>query len=156
MDAVKDLRKEMSVPLVISGNIYGLDDAISAMDITKADGVMVARGGVGNPFLCTQINEYFQSGRRLENPTVHQEIQWCKEFSDMLINEKGEDCAMRRLKSIAPKFVSGCHRCREYHLRLATETVDREHLIAILDEIDLRMGDERINCDGRRVCSEGC
>jgi len=121
------------------------------MEKTRASAVMVARGGVGNPFLCTQIDEYFRSGKRLENPTVHQQIEWCIQLTDMLIAEKGEECAVRKLRSIAPKFVSGCHRCREYRLRLATETVDRESLISILDEIDRKMGLERINMDGRRT-----
>ncbi|MBE6528464.1 MAG: tRNA-dihydrouridine synthase family protein [Thermoplasmata archaeon] len=150
-DIIEGLQKEMSVPLIVSGNIYSMDDAIDAMDITGATGVMVARGGVGNPFLCRQIDEYYRTGRKLENPTVHQQIEWCIQLTDMLIGEKGEDCAIRKLRSIAPKFVSGCHRCREYRLRLATETVDRGHLVSILNEIDSRMGLEQINMDGRRT-----
>jgi tRNA-dihydrouridine synthase len=150
-DVIEGLQDEMSVPLIVSGNIYGLDDAIESMAITGAKGVMVARGGVGNPFLVTQIDEYFRSGSRLPNPTVHQQIEWCIQLADMLIEEKGEDVAVRRLRSIAPKFVSGCHRCREYRLRLATETVDRESMVAILEEIDRRMGLEQINMDGRRT-----
>ncbi|MBP5735590.1 MAG: tRNA-dihydrouridine synthase [Candidatus Methanomethylophilaceae archaeon] len=128
-----------------------MEDAVDAIGITGATGVMVARGGVGNPFLCTQIDEYFRSGKKLENPTVHQQIEWCIQLTDMLIDEKGEDCAIRKLRSIAPKFVSGCHRCREYRLRLATETVDRAHLVSILQEIDGKMGLEQINMDGRRT-----
>ena len=150
-DVIEGLQKEMSVPLIVSGNIYSLEDAVDAIGITGATGVMVARGGVGNPFLCTQIDEYFRSGKKLENPTVHQQIEWCIQLTDMLIDEKGEDCAIRKLRSIAPKFVSGCHRCREYRLRLATETVDRAHLVSILQEIDGKMGLEQINMDGRRT-----
>ena len=150
-DIIKGLQKEISVPLIVSGNIYSLDDAIDAMSTTDATAVMVARGGVGNPFLCTQIDEYFRTGKRLLNPTIHQQIEWCVQLADMLIDEKGEDCAIRKLRSIAPKFVSGCHRCREYRLRLATETVDRDSLVSILDEIDRKMGLEQINMDGRRT-----
>ena len=150
-DVIEGLQKEMSVPLIVSGNIYSLEDAIDAMDITKATAVMVARGGVGNPYLCTQIDEYFRTGKKLPNPTVHQQIEWCIQLADMLIEEKGEECAVRKLRSIAPKFVSGCHRCREYRLRLATETDDRQSLVDILDEIDRKMGLEQINTDGRRT-----
>ncbi len=150
-EEVRDLRDRMDVPLIISGNIYSLDNAIDAMDITGADAVMVARGGVGNPFLVTQIDEYYRSGERLPNPTVHQQIEWCIQLADMLIDEKGEECAVRKLRSIAPKFVSGCHRCREYRLRLATETDDRQSMVGILEEIDSRMGLEQINTDGRRT-----
>ncbi len=150
-DAIRDLQKEISVPLIVSGNIYDLDDAISAMDITSATAVMVARGGVGNPFLVTQIDEYYRSGRRLPNPTVSQQIQWCIRLTDMLIGEKGEEVAIRKLRSIAPKFVSGCHRCREYRLRIATQIDTRDDLVGILEEIDRKMGLEQINTDGRRT-----
>lgn len=148
-DTIQGLQDSLSVPLIVSGNIYTLDDAIAAMASTKATGVIVARGGVGDPFLVTQIDEYFRSGRKLESPTVSQQIEWCKQLTDMLIQEKGTDAAIRKLRSIAPKFVSGCHCCREYRLRLATGTVSRESLFAILDEIDSKMGSDRINSDGR-------
>ncbi len=150
-ETISDLQREMSVPLIVSGNIYSLDDAIDSMGITKASAVMVARGGVGNPFLVRQIDEYFRTGRRLPNPTVSQQVCWCKEFAEMLIEEKGEEVAIRKLRSIAPKFVSGCHRCRELRLRLATEIDDRYDLFTILDEIDSSMGMEQINTDGRRT-----
>ena len=42
---------------------------------------MVARGGVGNPFLITQIDAWFRYGRRLPNPTVAQQIDWCMQLS---------------------------------------------------------------------------
>ena len=63
-ELLKDLRKEMSVPLMVSGNIYTLDDAIRALDITGAEAVMVARGGVGNPFLIKQIKTFYEPGER--------------------------------------------------------------------------------------------
>jgi len=150
-DEIEGLQDRMSVPLIVSGNIYLLDDAIDAMERTGAKGVMVARGGVGNPFLVTQIKEYFQTGKKLENPTVHQQIEWCLQLADMLTEEKGEEQAVRKLRSIAPKFVSGCHRCREYRLRLATEIDGLDDLRSILAEIDSKMGLERINMDGRRT-----
>jgi tRNA-dihydrouridine synthase B len=150
-EAIADLQDAMSVPLIVSGNIYLLDDAIDAMDRTGATAVMVARGGVGNPYLVTQIDEFCRTGRRLENPTVSQQIEWCMELTDALISEKGEETAIRKMRSIAPKFVSGCHRCREYRLRIATGIDDRQDLVDILEEIDRRMGMERINMDGRRT-----
>lgn len=144
-DAVEGLQKEMSVPLIISGNIYQLDDAVNARDVTGAQAVMVARGGVGNPFLVTQIDRYFRTGERLQNPTISQQIEWCIQFIDMLIEEVGDDKAMRKLRCFAPKFIAGCHRCRIYRNDLATKVHSRESLISLLSEIGSKMGDERIN-----------
>ena len=57
-DLVKNLRDEMNIPLLVSGNINTVEDALKAMEITHADGVMIARGGVGNPKLIANLNHY--------------------------------------------------------------------------------------------------
>ena len=134
-EILRGLKSKMSVPLVISGNIYTLDDAINAIDITGADAVMVARGGVGNPWLIKQIDHYFKTGIRLENVDVLTQINYCLELADYLIEEKGEETAMRIYRSIAPKFFSGFHNAKAYKNRLSTELVDRNSLIKILDDI---------------------
>ena len=138
------LRQRMSVPLAISGNIYSLDDAIYAMDISGAEAVMIARGGVGNPFLVTQIDRYFRTGERLPNPTVRQQAEWCISLMNELSEHMDEDTLIRKMRCYAPKFIAGCHRCREHRLRLATMTDSRESLIRMLDSIVSEMGDARI------------
>ena len=134
-DMLKGLRSQMKVPLVISGNINTLDDAINALEITGADAVMVARGGIGNPFLLTQINEYFNSGNRLESPSLKEQLQWCYELGTKVVKEKGEDRGMRIYRSIAPKFLVGIKNCKGYRLRLSSELVSLESLKSILLDI---------------------
>ena len=134
-DLLKDLRKQMKVPLVISGNIYTLDDAIKAMEITGADAVMVARGGVGNPFLLTQINEYFKSGERLPNPSLKEQLEYCYELGLKVIEEKGEERGLRIYRGIAPKFFTGIKNVKQYRLRLSSELTDLNSLKMILNDI---------------------
>ena len=149
-ELAEDLQKEIPVPLIVSGNIYSVDDAIRAREITGAEGIMVARGGVGNPFLITQIDTFFRTGSRPDNPTVSQQIDWCLELADRIYADRREDIATGLMRGFAPKFISGCHKCREYRFRLATEIVDRRSMEALFDEIRERMGDERINTGGIR------
>lgn len=134
-ELLKNLREKISVPLFVSGNIYSLDDAISALEITKADAVMVARGGVGNPQLVRQINHYFETGERLPNSTLEENITYLKEFADMLIEEKGEYRAMSILRGIAPKFLDGYPNMKQYKNMLAQSLTTRASLERILDEI---------------------
>ena len=134
-DLLKDLRLKMRVPLVISGNINSLDDAIEALDITKADAVMVARGGVGNPYLLKQINQYYTNGERLPNPSLKEQLQWCKELGKMVAKDKGEERGMRIYRSIAPKFFTGFPNVKQFRLRLSSELIDLKSLNSILKEI---------------------
>jgi tRNA-dihydrouridine synthase B len=109
---------------------------------------MVARGGVGNPFLVTQMDAWFRYGRRLPNPTVAQQIDWCMELSDAVIEEKGEEVGVRKLRSIAPKFVAGCARCKGSRRMLATVPTTRDELFAMLSDIRDRSGSEVVRSLG--------
>ena len=133
-DLLKDLRKEMNVPLIVSGNIYTLDDAIKALDLTGAEAVMVARGGVGNPFLIKQIQNYFETGERLPNPSFLEQCEYCLDLAKSMVEEKGELTAMRIYRSIAPKFFSGFANSRILRTVLATSLTDYASLVRILEE----------------------
>lgn len=119
-DLVKDLRKEMNIPLLVSGNIYTPEDAKRAMDITGADGVMVARGAVGNPMLIKNINSYFE-GKDIESSSLVEQVEYCKELTKMLIEEKGEFTAMKVARGIVTKFFDGFPNAKKIKTRLSVE-----------------------------------
>lgn len=134
-DLLQNLRSQMSVPLIVSGNIYTLDDAINALSLTGADAVMVARGGMGNPFLITQIKHYFETGERLPNPTLSQQVEWCRQLGYKLIESYGEIRAMKVYRSIATHFFTGFSGMKSIKCRLSAELVDKQSLDSILDDV---------------------
>lgn len=133
-ELIKGLRNTMKIPLIVSGNIYTLDDAINALNITGADAVMVARGGMGNPFLIKQIQHYFETGERLENPSFLEQCEYCLELAKSMIEEKGELTAMRIYRGIAPKFFSGFANSKTLRTVLATSLTTYQSLVNILNE----------------------
>lgn len=141
-DLLKDLRKKMSVPLVVSGNIYTLEDAKKALEITGADAVMVARGGVGNPTLIRQINQYYEDGSIINEATFDEQVDYCLELARYLIKEKGEDKAMRIYRSIAPKFFKGVPEVKKLNSRLASELVTYDSLLQIINDYKSRHNDD--------------
>lgn len=133
---LENLRDKMSIPLFVSGDIFSLDDAIKALEITKADAVMVARGGVGNPTLVKQINEYFESGVRLPNATLEENLKLLTKFADMLIKEKGEYHAMSILRGIAPKFLDGYPGMKPVKNQLAQSLTTYNSLLRIISDVN--------------------
>ena len=132
-ELLKDLRSKMSVPLVVSGNIFTVEDAIKALEITGADAVMIARGGVGNPHLITNINNRLD-GKEVDVPTLDEQINYCLELARDLIEEKGEATAMRVYRGIATKFLDGFPNSKPIKSRLSTELVKYDDLVSILSE----------------------
>ncbi len=131
-ELIRNLRDQMSVPLIVSGNIFGLDDAINALEITHADAVMVARGTLGNPYLIKQIDEYFTNGIRLESLSLKENLELLLKFTDMLIEEKGEYRAIRILRGIAPKFLNGYPGTKVIKNSIAQNIETKSDLVSIL------------------------
>ena len=131
---IKDLKKVMKIPLIVSGNIYSIEDAENALNITHADGVMVARGGIGNPYLLKQINYYLENKEKLDNPSKEEQVKYCLDLAKSLIEEKGEEKAMRIYRSMAPRFLSGTINCKSYRNRLAMDLYTYNDLENILND----------------------
>ena len=132
-ELIKDLRDKMHVPLVVSGNIYTPEDAINALSITKADAVMVARGAVGNPRLITNINNVID-GKEIKNPSLMEQIRYCKELAKAICEEKGEIVGIRIFRSMGSKFFNGFPNCKMLKNRITTETFTYSDLEMIIEE----------------------
>ena len=133
-ELLKDLGDKMSVPLIVSGDIFTLEDAINAKEITKATAIMVARGGIGNPYLITQINHYFETGEKLEPQSLETNIDNLYRLTDMMIEEKGEQKAMMILRGIAPKFFTSIPGAKKLKSELAQGLVTRDSLVQIINK----------------------
>ena len=133
-DLLKDLRSRMKVPLVVSGNIFTVEDANKALELTGADAVMIARGGIGNPLLVHQINVYQNDKTILEDASLEEQVDYCLDLARHLIEEKGEEKAMLVYRSIAPKFFFNLPKVKIIKTRLANELKSYKDLENIIYE----------------------
>jgi len=135
-ELLRDFRKEMSVPLIVSGDIYTLKDAIKAIEITGADAVMVARGGVGNPTLIKQIDDHYRNNHYTPDVSLETNIEYLKQLTDLMIEEKGEYTAMMVMRGIGTKFLNAYPNMKKIKNKLASSLTSRASLDKIISEID--------------------
>lgn len=130
-ELIKDLQSKMRVPLIISGNIFSVEDALKALEITGAQFVMVARGAVGNPRLITNINLALEN-KEFEEPSLMEQIEYCKELAKSLIEEKGEFMAMRVFRSMSTRFFTSFPNSKNLRKKLASEISTYQELKDLL------------------------
>jgi nifR3 family TIM-barrel protein len=67
--AIADVKREISVPLIVNGDIVDLASAQVALEASGADGIMIGRGAYGRPWIAAQIDAGLQ-GRVLPDPDM--------------------------------------------------------------------------------------
>jgi len=101
-DEIKKIKKSVKIPVIANGDILSLDDAINCFKQTNCDGLMIARGAIGNPFLFKQIKNYFVDGKKIEFD-FDENINYLKEYLELCKKYKFND--LSRIKRISCKFI---------------------------------------------------
>ncbi|HLD87173.1 MAG TPA: tRNA dihydrouridine synthase DusB [Candidatus Nanoarchaeia archaeon] len=59
-DIIKRVKESVSIPVIGNGDVFTPQDFKRRLEESGVDYIMVARGAMGNPYLCKQINDYLQ------------------------------------------------------------------------------------------------
>jgi len=62
-DWVRKVKEVVDFPVVLNGGIFSANDAKTAFDLTGADGVMIARGAIGFPWIFLETKELLETGK---------------------------------------------------------------------------------------------
>lgn len=72
--SIKAIKANVKIPVIASGNIFSAQKAKEMMDLTHCDGVLVARGALGNPWIFGQIKRYLTDGVLLPEPILEEKL----------------------------------------------------------------------------------
>ena len=106
-DVIKRVKEELSIPVIGNGDIFSAQDAADMLRYTGCDGIMVARGAQGNPWLFTQINELLCSGGVSTYPTPHDRLNIALMHISELIDQKGETRGIKEARKHLAWYIKG-------------------------------------------------
>ena len=88
-EIIRAVKEAVSVPVVGNGDIFSAVDALRMLGETGCDGIMVARGAQGNPWIFSEIHAAMEH-REYTPPTWEQKLELALEHAKGLVAEKGE------------------------------------------------------------------
>lgn len=106
-DAIKHIKEELSIPVIGNGDIFKAEDAVRMIEYTGCDGVMVARGAQGNPWIFKQIDELMNDGKVSTFPTPKEKLETALRHINMLIKDKGESRGIKEARKHIAWYIKG-------------------------------------------------
>ncbi len=118
-----------NIPFLVNGDITTPELAKEALTRSGADGVLIGRGGLGNPWIFKQMEAYLRDGIRLPDPTTEERITMIREHARLQVMHYGER-GLVKLRKHLPWYFKSYHGIKELRSKLV-----RINTLAELDQI---------------------
>ncbi|MBQ1901165.1 MAG: tRNA dihydrouridine synthase DusB [Lachnospiraceae bacterium] len=120
-DIIRKVKEAVKIPVLGNGDIKSGEDVERMYQETGCDGFLIGRGAQGNPWIFSQILEYFKTGETPAKPTVNDMIDMMLRQARLMIEVKGEEVAIREMRKHAAWYTAGYK--NSSHLRNAVNHV---------------------------------
>ena len=131
---IKELVKELKIPVYANGDIKSLDDAKKCLEISGAQGVSIGRGIMGDFTLPYRIEEYIKNGITIETPTLSEKISMLKIHIQKEIENMGVINGIKFMRKFYNYYISSIKNASKYRSILVTLENEKE-IYKVLDEI---------------------
>jgi tRNA-dihydrouridine synthase B len=96
--AVRAVRDAIAIPLVVNGDITSFEKAVTALQMSGADAVMVGRGAQGQPWLPGQIGRRLETGIVESAPALAEQLEFVRALYDEVCSHYGLRIGLRHAR----------------------------------------------------------
>jgi len=95
--AIKKVKEAVKIPVLANGDIFTAADALSILEVTGCDGILIGRGALGNPWLFEQVKAALD-GKEVLLPAISDRVRMALRHGEMMRLWKGEALAVKEMR----------------------------------------------------------
>ena len=106
-DIIRQVKEAVKIPVIGNGDIFTPEDARRMLEETGCDGLMIARGAKGNPWIFSRTLHYLDTGELLPMPDKEEIKAMLLRHAQLQIQFKGEYLGIREMRKHLAWYTAG-------------------------------------------------
>jgi tRNA-dihydrouridine synthase B len=106
-EIIRQVKEAVSIPVIGNGDVVTYEDAVRIQKETGCDGVMIARGAQGNPWIFMHIKEAMRNNTTPLKPTIKEAVAMMLRHAKLEAMYKGEYVGIREMRKHVAWYTTG-------------------------------------------------
>lgn len=133
--AIAEVKQAVKMPVIASGDAFSPKLIKRMLDETGCDGVMIARGALGNPWVFQDVMAYLSTGTYGARRSIAEICAAMREHVDLCCDYYGERGGTVLFRKFFAWYAKGLKAGRQFKERVFNVT-EQAAMIAIIDELE--------------------
>lgn len=115
----------MHIPVFGNGDVDSPEKALHMKNTYGVDGIMIGRASIGYPWVFNEIKHFFETGEKLDGPTIQERVEAARQHFEMALEWKGETLGIKETRRHYTNYFKGIKDFKPYRMKLVTsDSVD--------------------------------
>lgn len=134
---IRDIKRNprIKIPIFGNGDVDSVEKAAAWRQEFEVDGIMIGRAAIGYPWIFREIKHFFNTGERLEGPTIAERVEVCRTHLNKSIEWKGDKLGIFEMRRHYANYFKGIPNFKEYRMKLVSLQSQAE-ILEVLHEIE--------------------